>query len=538
MINYNIKKVEDVSGITETSFVNFTDVIVPKSGGTFTGLVIAPSFSGDGSNLTGITADPHTHVSSGITDFSAATLAIAEKISDNTVIINTLSDLPTAAGGKHTLAASTAYIINASIVIGGNYIELGNNTILRGSSSFVSQIIYTGTGGAIRGTDITSSISNITFIANNGSGKVFDMINTGKTKTFVIQECIIASSTLAGTVNGFDVVFTSIINHIGNSNGWIFSNVKHLFVLDNYFASSNSGTNITVSNGDSHDVIINRCLMHLSSGVGIDISESGTTYSALTLTSNVIHGSGTLYQNFNPLNGNIVSQANVGIPNDLELTPVDSSVIFNITNPQTGQVLFLTDLLANAIWNGTFWQYPDGTKISKTLFNENFESGTFTTNSWVTVAGGENDWYVGTAAQFDGTYGAYISNTAGSTNAYGSIGGALDVSHVYIDITLPAATIEMNLSFDWRCEAEVNYDVMRVFNAPTSITPVANTEVSLTYLIGLSQYNNQSTWTSESISIPLGQASTTRRFIFSWRNDSSVENQPPAAIDNIKITWL
>lgn len=171
-----------------------------------------------------------------------------------------------------------------------------------------------------------------------------------------------------------------------------------------------------------------------------------------------------------------------------------------------------------------------------TYLSEDFEGGVLPVG-WTLVNGGENDWIVGTAAAALGTYGLYISTDGGTSNTYSSVGGGLDVSHVYVDIPLPSAVNAMFLVFDYRCEGEIGFDYGNVFNAPTSVTPVANVEVSGIYEVGSAEYNDQSTFVTELIEIPIGQAGTTRRFIFSWRNDTFIENQPPMAIDNVKIVY-
>jgi len=157
------------------------------------------------------------------------------------------------------------------------------------------------------------------------------------------------------------------------------------------------------------------------------------------------------------------------------------------------------------------------------------------------VLGGENDWFVDTATSSTGTYSLYISTNGGTTNSYSSVGGGLDVSHAYLDIELPpVAPAILRLQFDWRCEGEVGFDYANVFNGLTSFTPIGDTEVVDGVdadLIGKAEYNDQSSWTTEQIDIPLAQVGTTRRFIWSWRNDSFVEGQPPIAIDNVKIIY-
>jgi len=61
--------------------------------------------------------------------------------------------------------------------------------------------------------------------------------------------------------------------------------------------------------------------------------------------------------------------------------------------------------------------------------------------------------------------------------------------------------------------------------------------VSGIYTVGQAQYNNQSVFTTENIDLDTANAGTTRRIIFSWRNDTSVEDQPPMGIDNVKLLW-
>lgn len=196
---------------------------------------------------------------------------------------------------------------------------------------------------------------------------------------------------------------------------------------------------------------------------------------------------------------------------------------------------------AYLIWDSENLYFRDkatGEKHYIEYFVEDFESGSLATNGWVKVDGGENDFEIGAAEKNGGTYGVYVSNDGGATNQYSSVGGGLDISHLYIDINLPASASEILLEFDWKCEAEVGFDFGEVFNATTGTTPTPNTAVSASLKVGKAEYNNQSIFTKDQIIIPNAQAGTTRRFIWSWRNDSIVENQPPLAIDNVKILYL
>jgi hypothetical protein len=218
---------------------------------------------------------------------------------------------------------------------------------------------------------------------------------------------------------------------------------------------------------------------------------------------------------------------------------VTTSEMFALTGVNNGHTVFNSDEDKLCYWNGTVWIGVDGNIILEVFFVEDFESGSFATNSWVTINGGENDWFVGTDEKSTGTYGAYISTDGGTTASYSSVGGTLDVSHLYKELTLPSAATSLSLEFDWQCEAEVSYDYAQIFICDTSVTPVANTSLvdngTTIIQIGSTEYNNQSIFTTETINLPLGMAGTNKRIVISWRNDNTVENQPPMCIDNIKI---
>ena len=167
-----------------------------------------------------------------------------------------------------------------------------------------------------------------------------------------------------------------------------------------------------------------------------------------------------------------------------------------------------------------------------------FENGsTFADNGWTVVNGGEtNQWFVGSTGSATGSNGAYISNDGGVTNAYSV--SSTSISHFYRDITVPAATAILELTFDVRVQGEGTstlYDYLRVNIADTSQTPVAGTLPPGTIL----QNINLEGANFVTVTINITQASILTssdiRLIFSWVNDSSVGTQPPASIDNIEL---
>lgn len=162
-----------------------------------------------------------------------------------------------------------------------------------------------------------------------------------------------------------------------------------------------------------------------------------------------------------------------------------------------------------------------------------FENGW---DGWIVENGNQaNQWYVGTATYHTGTHSAYISNDVGVTNAY-TVGTASTV-HFYRDVVFPPGITDYSLRFFWKGQGEgatYYYDYLRVYLVDTTVDPVAGTELTSGQLGGT--YNLQGLW--QYVNIPLtGVAGTTKRLVFSWRNDSSLGTQPPAAVDDIGIFY-
>ena len=83
MSEYSIRKIDSSAGITDVRFVEYSTIVVPKSGGTFTGNIVAPSFSGDGSNLTGIAS---------VSEFSAHTGNTTIHYTKGSILLSELGD--------------------------------------------------------------------------------------------------------------------------------------------------------------------------------------------------------------------------------------------------------------------------------------------------------------------------------------------------------------------------------------------------------------------------------------------------------------
>ena len=222
------------------------------------------------------------------------------------------------------------------------------------------------------------------------------------------------------------------------------------------------------------------------------------------------------------------------------LTSADPANTFKVVfTPQTAGGPFTTDVTvtynngAQATYTISF---TGSAYLPATLpLTEGWENGQ---GNWITVNGTQtNKWHIGAG---DATYGpyegdnfAYISNDEGTTVAYGN---TTSVVHIYRDIAFDADCLNFPLSFQWRCRGEgAAWDRMRVYLVDTSVTPVAGAELT-TGQVGLANYNLQTAWTAETITLPGSLSGTVKRLVFSWRNDGSGAYQPPINIDNISLT--
>jgi hypothetical protein len=274
--------------------------------------------------------------------------------------------------------------------------------------------------------------------------------------------------------------------------------------------------------------------------IGLQIDGQNIVVNHGAIISNSFSGTGIMYEGIDPGNNPSCEViGNTGIQNYSILPYATTIEINEIISPPTGYQVLNTTENKIAYFDGAAWRLLSSTVMHTTIFFEDFEGTSGITWNYV-QSNSVNDWNIGTAAgsgpssPTTGTKCAYISNNAGVSWAYKN--NDTGNSHMYTDITIPAGVTSVQLSFDWKGFAESGYDWLEVFDAPTTYTPPSTTEVSSTYLIG-GPYNDTSAWQTVGLTIDPTEIGTTRRFIFSWRNDSSVGDEP-SAIDNIKINTL
>ena len=164
---------------------------------------------------------------------------------------------------------------------------------------------------------------------------------------------------------------------------------------------------------------------------------------------------------------------------------------------------------------------------------------TFFANGWNSVNDVTNTWIVDAiAAPFAGANSAYITNDGGVTNAYSYTTSAIQVSHFYRDVPIPAAATSITLSFYYKSDGETGADRLSVYTAPTSLTLAGGTLPGGTSTQVFLQTGTQASYAQQIISLPIALAGTTVRLIFTWQNDgNSIGNDPPASIDDVSLSY-
>ena len=177
-------------------------------------------------------------------------------------------------------------------------------------------------------------------------------------------------------------------------------------------------------------------------------------------------------------------------------------------------------------------------------YSQDFE----TSNDWGFTNGSQtNQWCWGSATNNGngGQKAIYVTNDNGTSNAY-TLNSA---TVVYASKLLAFTQGTYTFVFDWKAYGESGYseyDYLRVALAPGDMEFTASTALpsdlnatslpsSWIALDGGHQLNKNSNWQSQTSEATV---SGTYTMVFVWRNDGGSGENPPAAIDNISISYM
>ncbi|SEQ22340.1 T9SS type B sorting domain-containing protein, partial [Flavobacterium urocaniciphilum] len=187
--------------------------------------------------------------------------------------------------------------------------------------------------------------------------------------------------------------------------------------------------------------------------------------------------------------------------------------------------------------NFSTWAGPFTYTLPQVATPLNFVDGFETLTGWTLSNGTQpNKWAVGTGINNGGTHALYITETNGVTNSYNVAGTT--VVQAYKDFAIPAGATQLDFTFDWRSSGEAA-DYFRVWTVPAAFTPTVGTQITALansrIKIG-NDFTGSTNFVTNNYTLnAVPYAGGTMRVVFEWRNNNTAGNQPPAAIDNVKI---
>lgn len=172
-------------------------------------------------------------------------------------------------------------------------------------------------------------------------------------------------------------------------------------------------------------------------------------------------------------------------------------------------------------------------------YNNDFESS----NDFVVYQrSGSNTWFTGSAVNHGGNNAMYVTNDGGTTNAYTNTNQSISFAVTYLQIPFDSTYL---ISYDWRCQGEGSYDLMRVALAPedydfnnafTAVNRYSNTLPTGWIALDGGKRNLRNTWQYDehTVTLPAGNYYLT----IVWTNDGAMGSNPAAAIDNIHMSLV
>ncbi len=512
-ISYQTATIGWTAPSTGTTPSNF-DYEVRTSGAAgsgATGLITSGTVSTTSANITGLTSSTtysyYVRSSCGNGDYSSwsvagtfTTLTIepTNQITELTAGTVTVSAIPlswtAAATGSQ---APDGYLVKASSIALNSITDPVDGTDPSDVTAFTSNLANKKqtSGTATSTTSFTGMIAGAMY-----HYKVYSYTNSGAAIDFKTD----APATLSHATRPNQISSTlSNPSITSNTIGFTFSSTNYLSGSNEYIIFAKAGSAITTGTP----------ALNLSNYTANATFGSGTAYEADASAFCVHKGDGTT----------------------INLTGL---------NPNTTYHFLIYAVVEAPNSNGSY-SYSTGTTVNRTTLQVPASlpySDDFSTNNFIFIGTQTNKWAYGSAVGNPGSS-IYVSNNNGTSNAYTN---NLSVAHAYRDIAIPSGATIAQFSFNWLGNAESCCDYTRIWLVPTSFIPSAGSQITpgSGRIQVAGNFNLQTTWqTYNNNSLDVSSfANTTMRLVFEWRNDGSIGNNPPGAIDNVALmipphTW-
>lgn len=250
--------------------------------------------------------------------------------------------------------------------------------------------------------------------------------------------------------------------------------------------------------------------------------------------------------------GDEESNWDVFVTTDSEVVPDDNTTpTYQVTTCSkeltglTAQTTYYAYVRANCGGDFSKWvkKVFSTTRVALTVdathpYSQDFE----TSNDWGFENGSlTNNWCWGSAVNNGGEKSMYVSKDGCTTYEY-----AHGNTVIYASKLFNFAQGTYTFVFDWKANGESTYDYLRVALVPGDVEFTAGTNLpsgvsasglpnTWIALDGGSKLNLVSSWQNKTSEAAVNGTYT---MVFLWRNDGSGGEQPPAAIDNISISYM
>ncbi len=272
--------------------------------------------------------------------------------------IKSISDLAAEkVGNSYVLKTDTYYEINGTITVDFP-IDL-NNAYIVGLDANEDKLV---SSGILFQGNYGGTIKNLSLVGNSG-GTLFSLNGTAtqggvNAQNLIFRDCIVQQFASIGTIQGFGIVFSSVVQYVGNGNGITYNNITRL-LLNNMAWFGNNGGTFEKFTGTFNLIQKLGGFSDLSAGTfGIDVSSNPVITGDAVLESVVFTGDSTgakyvnkyttgSYPNF--YFNNSWNVRSTGIPNE---TDADASGTFTLNYPVVGNGISINPTAPPTLING------------------------------------------------------------------------------------------------------------------------------------------------------------------------------------------
>ena len=358
------------------------------------------------------------------------------------VIVNSMSDLPTPAGGVITLLTNRTYLLGNDINVSSDRFVFSDRSVLRGVESLNITLTYTGTGDLFTMNNVTARVSNLTI--NAASGRLFNWTSTGGLELRVND--VQSTSAKYGIFNGSSSIlrFTNV-SPVVSADGLEFTGTFASVLWEVSGALINGGSFFKLGTATFNSFLVDKVLMTLAGGTTfIDgLADSGNIQAGGlgTVLLTRISGAGT------PLSGVDPNDALWEFFHNDEIQDTRPDALLSLQGNAVAETISVSGTPVKVIGNNTWVDERSSQSTNDNTGKSTYDGGKpvvvpITLRGSVEPASGTNK----TISLYVALNGTPIANSRATVNA--DAGDPKSVTVIWQEEAQPGAFIEMYASND------------------------------------------------------------------------------------------